>query len=204
MRRGAPDNAPMLVLQTPRLNLRWFRSEDAADLLALMNDEGWLRYIGDRGLRTEADARAYLQAKLVAPCHAQGFGLWAVGLRGGTPPAAGRAAARETFVGICGLVRREGLPTVDLGYALLPAHRGQGFVHEAAAATLAHAHQALGFAQVMAITHPDNAASAAVLRKLGFAFVERRPLVPQGALSDIFQWTAPHAMGELGHRLAAR
>ena len=170
----------MIVLTTPRLRLRWYRADDAPSLLELVNDPGWLLHIGQRHVHTLDDARRFIDERLVAAYSRQGFGLWAMERRD-----SGEVA------GMCGLVRRDGLPGIDLGYALLPAHRGKGLVHEAAEACLDHAHRALGQTRVLAITSPDNAASARVLLKLGFAMQGRTTLPGEAEPSDLYAWQAP-------------
>jgi RimJ/RimL family protein N-acetyltransferase len=87
------------------------------------------------------------------------IGLMLVELREGGQP-----------VGICGLLRREGLDDPDLGFAFLPEHRGKGYAAEAASATLAHGRDELGLGRILAITSLDNHASGRVLEKLGFHF----------------------------------
>ena len=86
----------MLVLQTDRLRLRWFTLADAAFLLDLLNQPSWLAHIGDRGVRTLAEAEAWINDRLIANYHAQGFGFWAVERR-----------ADGVLVGMCGLIKRE-------------------------------------------------------------------------------------------------
>lgn len=129
---------------------------DDAFIVALLTDPDWLRYIGDRGVRTTDDARRYLETGPMASYAAHGFGLY-------------RVARRDTGepIGICGLLRRATLPDVDIGFAFLPAHRGQGFAVETARATLAYARDTLGLDRIVAIVSPENAASIRVLEKLG-------------------------------------
>jgi RimJ/RimL family protein N-acetyltransferase len=152
-----PAMSPPLIA-TARLRLDQLTVDDAAFIVALLTDPDWLRYIGDRGVRTEDDARRYLETGPMASYAAHGFGLY-------------RVARRDTGVpiGICGLLRRATLSDVDLGFAFLPAHRGQGFAREAAAATLAYAHATLGLTRIVAIVSPENAASIRVLETLGMA-----------------------------------
>lgn len=146
------------LIATARLRLDPFTADDAPFIVALLTDPDWLRYIGDRGVRTEEEARGYLAAGPLASYAAHGFGLY-------------RVARRDTGVpiGMCGLLRRETLPDVDLGFAFLPAYRGQGYAREAAAATLAYARGTLGLARILAIVSPENAASMRVLEALGMA-----------------------------------
>jgi len=149
----------VIVLETERLILRRLTPEDAAFMRRLVNEPSWLEFIGDRGVRTEADAREYLRAGAIASYERHGFGLWAVVLPGGESP-----------IGICGLVQRDFLEDVDLGFAFLPESRGRGYAREAAAAVLDLARSDFGLRRVVAITVPANRRSIALLEKLGFTF----------------------------------
>lgn len=159
----------MIPLPTPRLQIGAFTLDDAAFIVELLNDPGWLAHIGDRKVRTPDDARAYLNKGPLAAQAKLGFALWAVRHRA--------APAGAAPIGMCGLIRREGLDDVDLGYAFLPAARGQGLAREAAAAVLAHGLGALGLPRIVAITGPDNTASQRVLEAIGMR-LERRLRVP--------------------------
>ena len=148
----------MDAIETDRLVLRPLTEADDAFILDLLNDPSWLRYIGDRGVHTLRQARAYVRNGPMAMHARHGFGLDAVVLRDtGTP------------VGICGLIRRDTLDDVDVGFAFLPAYCGLGYAREAATAVLRHA-GGLGLLRVVAITVPDNAASIRLLESLGFHF----------------------------------
>ena len=154
MVRDLPSRVPLL--QTPRLTVRWLREGDAPFALDLLTEPAWLRHIGDRGVRTVDDARHYLHTGPLASYAAFGHGLYHVALR-----------ETEEPVGICGILRRDGLDHPDLGYALLEAHHGHGYATEAARATLAHARRDLAMSTVLAITTEANAASQRVLEKIG-------------------------------------
>jgi [ribosomal protein S5]-alanine N-acetyltransferase len=154
----------MRVLQTQRLALRLLAPADAPFMLALLNDPAWIRYIGDRGVRTVEAARAYLEARLLSQYREHGFGLWGVEPRAGGEP-----------MGICGLVRRPNLPHPDLGFAFMPSARGQGYAYESALAVRDHASGPLGIARLLAITSPANVASARLLERLGFAVQGEMP-----------------------------
>jgi RimJ/RimL family protein N-acetyltransferase len=151
---------PMNVLETERLNLRQLGAGDAAFILELLNEESFLRNIGDKGVRTIEDAVRYILLGPVDSYARHGFGLWLVELKEpGTPPA-----------GICGLVKRDTLPDADLGYAFLPRFQSRGYASESAAAVMSYARGALGLRRVLAITNQDNAGSIRVLEKIGLKF----------------------------------
>jgi len=170
----------MSVLQTARTSLRPFGADDAAFIVALLNDPQWLRFIGDRKVNDAASARAWIESRLVAAYRAHGFGLWALQRR-----------SDGELLGMCGLVRRDGLPEIDLGYALLPSHRGVGYAREAGAACLAYAAEVLGKRRVLAITDPDNERSIRVLASLGMVRDDSVVYESEGRRSAVFAWHAP-------------
>ena len=146
----------MLILETERLRLRWFTDADVDFLRALLNDPGWLANIGERNVRTRRQARAWIATRHTATYGRLGFGFWGVERR-----------SDGRLLGMCGLIKRDTLMEADVGYALMPEFRGQGYAREAAAACLRYAQDVLGLAEVWGITGPDNAASAAVLQQIG-------------------------------------
>jgi RimJ/RimL family protein N-acetyltransferase len=146
------------MLQTPRLRLRELTTADAPFTLRLLNEPSFIANIADRGVRTPEEAVRYLERGPLASYAQHGFGMWLVELATSGEPA-----------GMCGLVRREGLADVDLGYAFVPEHWGQGLAREAARAVLAYARDALGLSRLVAIVSLGNARSARLLESLGFA-----------------------------------
>ena len=150
------DPAPRTILETARLVLREFTHRDAAFVLRLLNEPSWIRFIGDRKVRDLDAARRYLDDGPRASYGRNGFGLWCVVAKGSEEP-----------VGMCGLIRRETLPDVDVGFAFLPGAWGRGYARESAAAVLAHARDVLGLRRVLAITDPENVASIRVLERIG-------------------------------------
>jgi RimJ/RimL family protein N-acetyltransferase len=147
------------VLVTPRLILRLLDQDDAPFILELLNDPDWLRFIGDKGVRTLDAARTYIANGPAAMVQRLGFGLYLVELSGTRTP-----------VGICGLIKRDALDDVDLGFAFLPQFRAHGYAREAAAAVLAYGRETLGIPRIVAITAPDNARSIRLLEELGLRF----------------------------------
>ncbi len=150
---------PMTPLETDRLILRELTLEDAAFILELVNDPAWLRFIGDKGVRTIIDAQAYILAGPMAMYRRLGFGLWLVELKPDNLP-----------IGICGLIKRDTLDHVDIGFAFLPAYRGRGYAGEAAAACLAYGHGTLGLDRIVATTALGNDASGRLLERIGLRF----------------------------------
>ncbi len=149
----------MKVLETDRLALRLISVADAEFILELLNEPSFLRYIGDKGVRTLDGARDYVLDGPIRSYQEFGFGLYLVELKDA-----------PTSIGICGLLKRETLEDVDIGFAFLPEYWGKGYAVEAAQAMLTHGKNDYGLDRIVAITAPDNEASIALLKKLGFSF----------------------------------
>ncbi|MEP7262350.1 MAG: GNAT family N-acetyltransferase [Usitatibacter sp.] len=164
-----------VVFETPRLRLRFFELSDAPFVLALVNDPDWIRNIGDRGVRTVDQTRGYLERGPIAMYTRLGFGLYLVELKEGGMP-----------VGMCGLIKRDSLPDVDIGFAFMPAWRGKGYAYEAALASRDYGVLALGLKRIVGITAPDNDASGKLLLKLGFKYEETIPGPSPGELSRLY------------------
>jgi len=147
------------VLETKRLILRRFELEDAAFILELVNDPAWLEHIGDRNVRTLEDARAYLRKGALDMHERVGFGMYVVTLK-----------SSGESIGTCGLIKRETLDDVDIGFAFLARFRGQGFALESAAAVLEHAKSAFGLRRIVAIVSPANQRSIRILERIGLKF----------------------------------
>lgn len=149
----------MRVLETSRLRIREVTSDDAAFILELLNEAPFIQHIGDRGLRSPADARGYIEEKLLSSYEKFGYGLYAVEEKNG-----------DTALGVCGFVKRDNLEHADLGYAFLERHWRRGYAHEAAQAVLHYGRATLGFDEVFGIVAPGNQSSIRLLEKLGFRF----------------------------------
>lgn len=165
----------MKVLETERLILRRFTVDDGEFILELLNDPLWLRFIGNNGVNTLDDARSYISKTLVAMYERLGFGLYLAELKGEGIP-----------VGMCGLIKRDSLEDVDIGFAFLPKFHGKGYAFESASAVMAYGERAFGLKRIVAITSPDNYASARVLEKLGFNFDRMIKLADDGDEVKLF------------------
>ena len=155
----------MPILETKRLTLRALTPQDAPFIYELMNDPDWLKYIGDRGIRTHADATNYVLNGPMPMLRQHGVALHLVALKDTGVP-----------IGLCGLIHRDSLADIDLGYAFLPAHRGLGYAREMAHAVLQYGRETLGLKRVVAIIDPANQRSAHLLEQLGFAYENTFPL----------------------------
>lgn len=132
---------------------------DADFIRQLLNEPSFLRFIGDREVRTTDDAGQFIDRRYQQSYREHGYGLYVVESR-----------ASGDSMGICGFVRRDSLPAVDIGFAFLPRYEGQGLAFESASATLHYGRQTLGLARVLAIAQTDNTRSVALLNRLGFVF----------------------------------
>jgi RimJ/RimL family protein N-acetyltransferase len=149
----------MIVVETQRLIVRRLNPDDAEFLVNLLNQPSFLRYIGDKGVRNTEDAIRYLETGALASYERFGFGLFLVELKDSSLP-----------IGMCGLIKRDNLADVDIGFAFLPEYWSQGYALEAAAAVMNYGREALGLRRIVAITSPDNDASIKLLGKIGLRF----------------------------------
>jgi RimJ/RimL family protein N-acetyltransferase len=163
------------VLETERLILRRLSVEDAAFILELLNEPSFLRYIGDKGVRTLDDARNYILTGPIDSYERFGFGLYLAALaRDGAP------------IGICGLLKRETLKDVDIGFAFSPAFWGNGYALESASAVMAYGRDTLGLARIVAVSSPDNQRSIKILERLGMRFEQMVRLSEDAAEIKLF------------------
>ena len=158
-----------MILETDRLQLRLLSVDDAEFILRLLNEPSFIQNIGDRGVRTIDDARAYILKGPIASYEKFGFGLWMVETR-----------FESTPIGICGLLKRDVLADVDIGYALLPEFWSQGYALESASAVTSYASESLGLKRVVAVVNADNQSSIRLLEKMGFKY-ERMVRLSEGA-----------------------
>lgn len=147
------------ILETERLCLREFDLNDSDFILKLVNSPNWLEYIGDKNVRTNADAREYLRNGPLKSYQENGYGLWLVQLKDS-----------NISIGMCGLVNRDTLANIDIGFAMLPKYSGFGYGFEIANATMNYAKNTLKLNKIIAITDSNNIASIKLLNKIGLQF----------------------------------
>lgn len=167
----------MQIAETNRFLLRQLRPDDSAFVLEIVNSPGWLRFIGDRGVRDLEGAGKYIR-KNINNYQALGFGLYAIEMKD-----SGEVA------GMCGLLKRDYLPTADIGYALLPRFEGMGIAQEAGRLVMNYAQETLQMASLFAIVTPQNSRSISLLEKIGFIF--SKEITENNEPLLVFEWTAP-------------
>lgn len=156
------------VMETDRLILRKLSADDAPFILKLVNEPTWLRFIGDKGVRTLEDARNYILTGPMDMYSRLGFGLYLVERKDGNIP-----------IGMCGLIKRASLEDVDIGFAFLSGFQSQGYGYEAASATMEYGLNKLNLKRIVAITSKDNHVSSRLLEKIGMKFDRFLVLPPE-------------------------
>jgi RimJ/RimL family protein N-acetyltransferase len=148
-----------MLLETERLNLIELTIDDALFFYNLVNDPDWIRFIGDRKVTTIQDAENYLTERIIPSYTKWGFGFYKVSLQSNNQP-----------IGISGLIDRDGLDHVDIGFAFLPEGRGKGYAFESTKAVLNYAQKELKLDPILGIVNPKNKRSHLLLEKLGMQF----------------------------------
>jgi len=151
----------LIVLETERLVLRWFDIKDAPFILELVNDPAWIQFIGDKRIKNLEDAKKYILNGPVDMYNKMGFGLYLVERKEDLTP-----------LGMCGLIKRDTLEDVDIGFAFLEKFRSKGYGFESASAVIDYGVQKLGLKRIVAITTIDNINSGKLLEKVGLQFEE--------------------------------
>ncbi|MFN2390491.1 MAG: GNAT family N-acetyltransferase [Pyrinomonadaceae bacterium] len=149
----------MKILETERTTLREVTEDDAEFILDLLNQPSFIKFIGDRNVRTAAGAAEYIESRFTSGYRQFGFGMWAVELKAGQTP-----------IGICGFVKRDSLPDADIGFAFLPQFEKKGYAVESAEAVMKYGRDFLGLKRILAIASQDNESSSKLLEKINFRF----------------------------------
>lgn len=144
-------------LQTERLLLTPLTIEDTAFIYELVNTPLWIKFIGDRNIRTLEDAVQYVNKLLAQP----EITYWVVRLKTSSAP-----------MGVITLISRKHLAHPDIGFAFLPPYMNNGYAFEASKEVMDHALNILNIPVIIAITIPSNTASIKLLEKLGLSFKE--------------------------------
>ena len=149
----------MFSISTDRLKIRELTTNDAPFILRLLNEPSFIHFIGDKGVRDLESAQQYILNGPIASYLQNGFGLYVVTRTSDGLP-----------LGICGLLKRDSLPDVDIGFAFLPEFWNKGYAAESASAVMNYGKDVLKLTRIVAITNKDNEASAKLLEKIGLRF----------------------------------
>jgi RimJ/RimL family protein N-acetyltransferase len=144
------------ILETERLRLRKFNIKDGEFVFTLLNSPGWIKFIGDRNIKSLAEAEYYITNSLISSYDRFGFGPYLVEIKDS-----------GVCIGMCSLIKRDELEDVDIGFAFLDDYSGKGYAFEASSATLNYALHDLRIKKIVAITEPGNDRSIHLLKKLG-------------------------------------
>lgn len=161
-----------IVTKTSRLLIQKANMGDTAFFLKLLNTPSWIKFIGDRGVKTEKQAEDYIQNSLVHSYETNGFGLFKMVLRTALEP-----------IGICGFIQRDYLDHPDIGFAILPEYEGQGYTYEACYSLMEYAKKELNIEEVLGITMPNNTKSRNLLTKIGL--LESGKVIPPGKKEEL-------------------
>tara|TARA_R110002050_G_scaffold56512_3_gene127142 strand:- start:104037 stop:104540 length:504 start_codon:yes stop_codon:yes gene_type:complete len=146
----------MKILATERLILEKVVLEDAVFFIKLLNSPNWIKFIGDRRIKTIKESIAYIENSLMSSYQQNGYGLYKMCLRDSREP-----------IGICGFIKRDYLENADIGFAILPEFEGKGYTYEAASATLVYGKTELKLEKILALTTEENKKSRYLLSKIG-------------------------------------
>ena len=149
----------MKIFDTNRLVLRQVNINDAKFIFNLLNEPSWIQYIGNKNIKTLDDAKDYIRNGPIAMYAQYGFGLLVAELKSDQAP-----------IGLCGLIKRDDLEDVDLGFAFLPEYWGKDYAMESASATIMYGKATHKLSRLVAITLTENYSSVNLLKKLGFRF----------------------------------
>lgn len=144
--------------KTERLFLRKMIADDAAFIFELLNTAGWLKFIGDRNIKTSEDADKYIQKIVSNP----DINYSVVTLDD-----------TETAIGLVTLIKRNYLDHPDIGFAFLSAYNKQGYAFEATKEVLNDLLNSAEHSTILATTIKENSSSIQLLKKLGFSFSKK-------------------------------
>ena len=153
----------MVIAETDRLLLAKVTLDDAPFFVELMNSPHWIKYIGDRNIKTEEDAKSHLKKTILKSYAENGYGFFKVLLK----------SEENKIIGICGLVKREELELPDIGFGFLPEYEGMGFGYESASSVLQLAENKYHIDQIGAICMAENKNSIRLIEKLGMNYQKK-------------------------------
>ena len=155
--------------KTERLVLRELTAADNQFIFELLNTAGWIKFIGNRNIKTIEDADNYIQKIITKP----NISYWVVTL-----------TDNQTAIGLVTFIKRDYLDHPDIGFAFLPAYNKQGYAFEATKEVLTSLLNQSDYSTILATTIPENNLSIQLLKKLGFSF--SKEITYEGELLQVF------------------
>ncbi|MDQ0783875.1 GNAT family N-acetyltransferase [Chryseobacterium sp. W4I1] len=147
------------VYETERLILQPMSVDDKEFIFELYNRPKFIRYIGERGIKTLSDAENYILNRFLPQFDKLGYGNYLVVTKD-----------KGDKIGGVGIFEREGLDVVDIGFSLLEEFEGKGYAYEAAQKVKSIGMDDFGLKKISAITSKDNFSSQKLIEKLGLKF----------------------------------
>ena len=147
------------VFETERLIIKPTLENDAEFIFELYNTPKWVKYIGDRNIKTIENAKEYIKEKMIPQLERLGYSNYTLIRKDD-----------NRKIGTCGLYDREGLEGIDIGFAFLPEYEKKGFAFEASKKVKEAAFNEFKIETISAITKKDNISSQKLLEKLGLKF----------------------------------
>jgi RimJ/RimL family protein N-acetyltransferase len=156
-----PADPAFTEIRTGRLVIRRFRPEDVEAFAAYRSDPNVARY-QSWDMYTREQAASFIAE--IAALHPGVPGEWY--------QFAVSDPASDDLLGDTALCVDADDPShAELGFTFAPAHRGKGYATEAVRATIDYAFERLGVEVVMGVTDARNAASIALLERIGMTHV---------------------------------
>ncbi|CAM1365747.1 Protein N-acetyltransferase, RimJ/RimL family [Tenacibaculum sediminilitoris] len=153
------------TFETERLIIRPTSENDSEFILKLLNTPKWIKYIGERNVKTEEGAKMYIREKMIPQLERLGYSNYTLIRK-----------KDNQKIGTCGLYDREGLEGIDIGFAFLPEYEKKGFAFEASSKVMDIAFNEFEIKVISAITTKDNISSQRLLEKLGLKLTETTKL----------------------------
>ncbi|MDT0552937.1 GNAT family N-acetyltransferase [Urechidicola vernalis] len=145
-----------MILETDRLHILKFTLKDAPFIFELVNSPNWLKFIGDKNVKSLKDAEQYIQEKLLNQYKHFGFSFYLV-----------RTKSKQKPIGMTGFIKRPSMQDVEIGFSFLPNSSGKGYALESSKAILKYGKSHLKIEKVVAITDQKNTRSQKLLERLG-------------------------------------
>lgn len=142
--------------ETERLLIKPTSEGDAEFIYQLINTPKFIKYIGDRDIKSIESANDYIKTKMLPQLKRLGYSNYTIFRK-----------SDHIKIGTCGLYDREGIAGIDLGFAFLPGYEGKGYAFESANRLKQAAFEEFEIKEIKAITSKENISSQRLLDKLG-------------------------------------